>query len=231
MELQGHPSVASLDPLDPRRVRCALQHDDHLPARIFVDEHRRYIRCGSRPDQRACPTFLLFSSSFVSSRDVLLLQALAPTLIIVRAGLKSSAGSNSSFAPAKGSINNPYYPSPPPRPSIRDIESGSAEEDDPVVVHIRKATEIRLGDMSPVSVALIIPPCVYKSCFFSIEQHWGVRIQEELQCNDAQVNIAIHIRPMNLSLHYVFSSSSLIIYYLQPGFLACILVLARLRGT
>jgi hypothetical protein len=87
-----------------------------------------------------------FSPSFVSSRDVLL-QALVPTLIIVRAGLKSSASSSSSFTPAKGSINNPYYPSAPPRPSIRDIESGSGEEDDTMVVHIGKATEIHLDDM------------------------------------------------------------------------------------
>jgi hypothetical protein len=75
------------------------------------------------------------------------ISALVPTLIIVRAGLKSSASSSSSFTPAKGSINNPYYPSAPPRPSIRDIESGSGEEDDTMVVHIGKATEIHLDDM------------------------------------------------------------------------------------
>ena len=82
----------------------------------------------------------------------MLLQALAPTLIIVRAGLRS-AGPNSSWAPAKGSINNAYYPSPPPRPSIRDVESGLSEDDDPMVVHIKKATEIRLGDIKPVRAA------------------------------------------------------------------------------
>ena len=87
------------------------------------------------------------------------MQALAPTLIIVRAGLKSSgSSSSSSFTPARGSIGNPYYPSPPPRPSIRDIESGLGEEDS-MVVHIRKATEIRLNDMMPVSAVfkVIIP--------------------------------------------------------------------------
>jgi hypothetical protein len=89
-----------------------------------------------------------------SHRSVLL-QALAPMLIIVRAGLKSQ-GPNSSFNPAKGSINNTYHPSPPPQLSIR-IESGSPE-DDPVVVHIKKGTEIRLDDMMPVSVALIFSP-------------------------------------------------------------------------
>jgi hypothetical protein len=73
------------------------------------------------------------------------ISALAPMLIIVRAGLKSS-GPQSSFTPAKGSINNPYYSSQPMRPIIRDIESVS-REDDPVVVHIRQATEIRLDDM------------------------------------------------------------------------------------
>lgn len=77
------------------------------------------------------------------------ISALAPTLIIVRAGLKSSGSPSSSFSPAKGSINNPYYPSPPPRSSIRDIESRSGDDDDPMVVHIRKATEIRLDDMKP----------------------------------------------------------------------------------
>ncbi|KAH8984386.1 hypothetical protein EDB86DRAFT_153961 [Lactarius hatsudake] len=76
------------------------------------------------------------------------ISALAPTLIIVRAGLKSS-GTSSSFTPAKGSINNPYYGGPPPPPSFRrDIESGSTE-DDPMVVHVKQATEIRLNDMKP----------------------------------------------------------------------------------
>lgn len=75
------------------------------------------------------------------------ISALAPMLIIVRAGLKSS-GSPSSFTPAKGSINNPYS-SQAPRPTI-DIESRSgSREGDPMVVHIRKATEIRLDDMKP----------------------------------------------------------------------------------
>ncbi|KAH9050355.1 hypothetical protein EDB83DRAFT_1370794 [Lactarius deliciosus] len=74
------------------------------------------------------------------------ISALAPTLIIVRAGLKSS-GTSSSFTPAKGSINNPYYgPPPPPQNARRDVESGSAG-DAPMVMHINQATEIRLDNM------------------------------------------------------------------------------------
>ncbi|KAH9023684.1 hypothetical protein EDB85DRAFT_2277821 [Lactarius pseudohatsudake] len=72
------------------------------------------------------------------------ISALAPTLIIVRAGLKSSG--SSSFTPAKGSINKPYYGPPPPQSFRRDVESGSIE-DDPMVVHVKQATEIRLDDM------------------------------------------------------------------------------------
>jgi hypothetical protein len=85
-------------------------------------------------------------------------------LIIVRAGLKSS-GRQSSFTPAKGSISNPYYSGQPTRPIIRDIESVS-REDDPVVVHIRQATEIRLDDMKLVSAALIIPSSLDLARFF-----------------------------------------------------------------
>ncbi|KAH9023691.1 hypothetical protein EDB85DRAFT_308273 [Lactarius pseudohatsudake] len=77
------------------------------------------------------------------------ISALAPTLIIVRAGLKSS-GTSSSFTPAKGSINNPYY-GPPPQNVRRDVESGSAG-DAPMVMHINQATAIRLDNMKPVSV-------------------------------------------------------------------------------
>ena len=165
VELPGSRSIASLGPLDPRRVRRALRYHDRLPAWIFVNEHRGYIRRIAWPDQRTCPAS--FPSSVFSSRDVLF-QALAPTLIIVRAGLKS-AGPHSSWSAAKGSINNPYYPSPPPRPSIRDMESGISEDDDPMVVDIRKATEIRLGDMKPVRSALVIRSSFDLTCHnFSI---------------------------------------------------------------
>ncbi|KAH8987460.1 hypothetical protein EDB92DRAFT_1128834 [Lactarius akahatsu] len=94
-------------------------------------------------------TFLLgFSSTntgaiFVASLGQI--SALAPTLIIVRAGLKSS-GTSSSFTPAKGSINKPYYGPPPPQSFRRDVESGPPE-DDPMVVHVKQATEIRLDSM------------------------------------------------------------------------------------
>ncbi|KAH9046130.1 hypothetical protein EDB84DRAFT_715672 [Lactarius hengduanensis] len=78
------------------------------------------------------------------------ISALAPTLIIVRAGLKSS-GTSSSFTPAKGSINNPYY-GPPPQNVRRDVESGSAG-DAPVVMHINQATAIRLDNMKPRDIS------------------------------------------------------------------------------
>ncbi len=104
-------------------------------------------------------------SIFFSLVSDVVLQALAPTLIIVRAGLKSS-GSSSSFTPAKGSISNPYYSSQPPQPSTRDMESGRGEGD-PMVVHIKKATEIHLENMKPVSIASNNPAESWpnKSCF------------------------------------------------------------------
>ncbi|KAH9050351.1 hypothetical protein EDB83DRAFT_2522501 [Lactarius deliciosus] len=92
-------------------------------------------------------TFLLgFSSTntgaiFVGALGQI--SALAPTLIIVRAGLKSSG--TSSFTPAKGSINKPNYGPPPPQSFRRDVESGSIE-DVPMVVHVKQA-EIRLDNM------------------------------------------------------------------------------------
>lgn len=70
-------------------------------------------------------------------------------LIIARAGLKSS-GLSSFLTPAEGSINNPYYASQSSQPNIQDIESIS-REDDIIVVQIRKATEIHLDDLKPVS--------------------------------------------------------------------------------
>jgi hypothetical protein len=47
------PQIPPLRPLDPRRIRRALQRHDHLLARLFGDEHGRDIRCGARTDQRA----------------------------------------------------------------------------------------------------------------------------------------------------------------------------------
>ncbi|KAH9168666.1 hypothetical protein EDB89DRAFT_1569259 [Lactarius sanguifluus] len=99
-------------------------------------------------------TFLLgFSSTntgAIFAASLGQISALAPTLIIVRAGLKSS-GTSSSFTPAKGSINNPYYGPPPPQGFRRDTESGSTE-DDPMVVHVKQATEIRLDNMKPHNI-------------------------------------------------------------------------------
>ncbi|KAI0261167.1 hypothetical protein BC834DRAFT_972945 [Gloeopeniophorella convolvens] len=77
------------------------------------------------------------------------ISALAPTLIIVRAGLKTP-GSLGSFVPAKGSISSPYRPgySPAARHTgSHDMEPGTRPADE-VVVHIRKATEYRLEDLS-----------------------------------------------------------------------------------
>ncbi|KAI0261129.1 hypothetical protein BC834DRAFT_1034999 [Gloeopeniophorella convolvens] len=77
------------------------------------------------------------------------ISALAPTLIIVRAGLRSAGSSGSSFSPAKGSINNPYNPSyaPSVRPTLRDVEASTSRDDD-MVVHIGKAAEIHLDDFA-----------------------------------------------------------------------------------
>jgi len=70
------------------------------------------------------------------------ISALAPTLIIVRAGLRGSP-SSSTLTPVKGSINEP-----PSRYSNRDMECGSQLGGrDGMVVHVKKATEIRLDDL------------------------------------------------------------------------------------
>ncbi|KAI9434583.1 hypothetical protein H4582DRAFT_758807 [Lactarius indigo] len=79
------------------------------------------------------------------------ISALAPTLIVVRAGLKSSG--TSSFTPAKGSINNPYYSPPPPQNVRRDPESGSAHTDS-TVVDIKQTTEIHVDAMKPVMLVM-----------------------------------------------------------------------------
>lgn len=57
-------------PLDPCRIRRALQHHYHLLARIFGDEHRHDIRCVSRTDRCAFIPFLL--RPFCSSLRVML---------------------------------------------------------------------------------------------------------------------------------------------------------------
>ncbi|KAH9962551.1 hypothetical protein BGW80DRAFT_862892 [Lactifluus volemus] len=69
------------------------------------------------------------------------ISALAPTLIIVRAGLKSGG---SSFTPAKGSINNSYHT--PAHHAPRGLGHRHHRDNDSVVVHVRKATEICLDD-------------------------------------------------------------------------------------
>jgi hypothetical protein len=71
---------------------------------------------------------------------------LAPTLIIVRAGLRGSP-SSSTFMPVKGSINGTN--DLPSRSGHSDVEYGTrlGGRDAPMVVNIRKATEIRLDDL------------------------------------------------------------------------------------
>jgi hypothetical protein len=51
MEYEQHPGIPTGRPLDPGRIRCALQRHDHLLARLFGDEYRRDIRRGARADQ------------------------------------------------------------------------------------------------------------------------------------------------------------------------------------
>ena len=53
MEHEHCPGIPSRRPLDPGRIRGALQRHNHLLARLFCDEHRRDIRCGTRADQCA----------------------------------------------------------------------------------------------------------------------------------------------------------------------------------
>jgi hypothetical protein len=58
MEHEQYQGISSRRPLDPGRIRCALQRRDHLPGRIFADEHRHVICCGARADQCAFRLFL-----------------------------------------------------------------------------------------------------------------------------------------------------------------------------
>ena len=53
MEHEQYPGIPSRRPLDPGRIRCALQCYDYLLARLFGDEHGRDIRCRARADQCA----------------------------------------------------------------------------------------------------------------------------------------------------------------------------------
>jgi len=94
--------------------------------------------------------FLLgFSATNISPIFVAALgqiSALAPTLIIVRAGLRDSP-SSSKFTPVNGSTNGPYVP--PSRPNNRDMESGTrlGGSAASMVVHIKRATEVRLVNL------------------------------------------------------------------------------------
>jgi hypothetical protein len=63
LDSERHPQIPSRCPLDPCRIRRALQRHYDLLARLFGDEHRRDIRCVSRTDQCAlfsCPLPRLF---------------------------------------------------------------------------------------------------------------------------------------------------------------------------
>jgi hypothetical protein len=135
--------------LDPRRIRRSLQRDDHLLARFLSDEHRRFVRRIAWPDQRAFSTSERLFDSLSAIFTYIRLQALGPTLIIVRAGLRGSS-SSSSFTPVKGSINKSHG-DPPSRHNPRDVESGTRSGDG-MVVHIEKATDVCLEDGGSVSM-------------------------------------------------------------------------------
>jgi hypothetical protein len=82
-------------------------------------------------------------------------QALAPTLIIVRAGLRGSL-SSSTLTPVKGSVNESDPLPPSRRNSNRDMESRRARRggrETTTIVHAKMATEIRLDDLVQVSAA------------------------------------------------------------------------------
>ena len=53
MEHEQCQGIPSRRPLDPGRIRRALQRHDHLLARLFCNEHRRDICCGTWADQCA----------------------------------------------------------------------------------------------------------------------------------------------------------------------------------
>jgi len=79
------------------------------------------------------------------------ISALAPTLIIVRAGLRGSL-SSLPFTPVKGSINNDSGTQQQPLTRITNREMGQCKSrheasDTATVVHINKATEVRLRDL------------------------------------------------------------------------------------
>jgi len=138
--------------LDPRGIRRSLQRHDHLLARFLIGEYGRLVRRSARPNQRTFSTSERYSVLCLRYSAISDLQALGPTLIIVRAGLRGSS-SSSTFTPVKGSINNSY--DPPSRPNPRDIESGT-RTDDGMVVHIKKATEICLNEFGLVSVVCFL---------------------------------------------------------------------------
>ena len=65
LDFERHPQISSRCPLDPRRIRRALQHHYDLLARLCRDEHRRDICRVSWTDQCALsscpnPTVLFF---------------------------------------------------------------------------------------------------------------------------------------------------------------------------
>jgi hypothetical protein len=88
---------------------------------------------------------------------IFMYQALAPTLIIVRAGLRGPPPS-STLTPVKGSIMDSDSLSSGGRYSNRDVESRRTRlggRDTTMIVHVKKATEIRLDDLVQVSAAFL----------------------------------------------------------------------------
>ncbi|KAI0061238.1 hypothetical protein BV25DRAFT_1917190 [Artomyces pyxidatus] len=87
------------------------------------------------------------------------LSAIGPTLVIVRAGLKSSPY----LTPVKGSINDTY--NSPPRRSVFGDESlsrggGPRDNQNGVRVHVTKSTDIPLGD-NPGHEQVVSFPMLY----------------------------------------------------------------------
>src|SRR5712671_6383149 len=77
---------------------------------------------------------------------------MGPTLIIVMVGFR---GTHSSSAPVKGPLNN-ARPGPLVFHNSQDVESRAESEGNCTKVHVRKTTEIRLHDLSRVSVVFFM---------------------------------------------------------------------------
>lgn len=112
---------------------------------------RQRTRAHYSPQPLARSAWVLRLSDFLRCSPHVL-QALCPTLIIVRAGLRGSSRS-ATFTPVKGSINRSY--DAPSQRNPRDVELGSRGSDGPdgMVVHVKEATEIRFDNFVSVGAA------------------------------------------------------------------------------